>query len=182
LLFRVDAEEQAALLALARRSLADRLGASAPSIGLPPRLEQLKAGGFVTLRTVDGGLRGCIGRTSADAPVGSVISEMAVAAGTRDPRFPSVTREELPGLVIEVSLLGPPMDCAPSDVVVGRDGLMVEQGGRRGLLLPQVATERGWSAEQFLDATCTKAGLPPDAWRRGARLQRFEAVHFEEAR
>jgi uncharacterized protein (TIGR00296 family) len=65
-------------------------------------------------------------------------------------------------------------------VVVGRDGLVVEQGHRRGLLLPQVATERGWTPEQFLRQTCVKAGLPPDAWRRGASVYRFEADVFGE--
>jgi uncharacterized protein (TIGR00296 family) len=65
---------------------------------------------------------------------------------------------------------------------VGRHGLTVELGGAKGLLLPQVAAERGWTREQFLDHTCLKAGLPRDAWRRGARLQSFEAVVFGEHR
>ena len=66
----------------------------------------------------------------------------------------------------------------PDAFSVGEHGLVVEEGGRRGLLLPQVATEWGWTAEQFLRQTCVKAGLPPDAWRRGARLFRFEAEVF----
>ncbi len=70
----------------------------------------------------------------------------------------------------------------PQDIVVGRDGLVVEQGWHRGLLLPQVATEWKWDAETFLDHTCQKAGLPKDAWRRGATMWRFEAEVFGEGR
>ena len=135
----------------------------------------------MTLRQGDGNLRGCIGRTAAISPIGQVVAEMAVAAGTKDPRFPPVSRGDLDDLVVEVSLLGPTMACKPEDVVVGRDGLLVERGTRRGLLLPQVATERGWSAQEFLEATCVKAGLPRDAWRGDVSLFRFEAVHFEES-
>jgi AmmeMemoRadiSam system protein A len=109
-----------------------------------------------------------------------LVAEMAVAAGTRDPRFPPVQAAELDQLLIEVSILSPPEACEPDDIVVGRDGLVVQRGRRRGLLLPQVATERGWSRDQFLDATCRKAGLPVEAWRDGVELFRFEALHFEE--
>ena len=87
---------------------------------------------------------------------------------------------ELQELQIEVSVLGPLEAIAPdpANVVVGRHGLVAEQGGRRGLLLPQVATEWGWTAEQFLRQTCVKAGLPGDAWKTGARISRFEAEVF----
>ena len=82
---------------------------------------------------------------------------------------------------IEVTLLSPlePIH-GPDEVQIGRHGLVVEQGHRRGLLLPQVATEQGWSAEVFLEQTCWKAGLPPDAWRQGAGVYRFEGVVFGE--
>jgi AmmeMemoRadiSam system protein A len=105
----------------------------------------------------------------------------AADAASRDPRFDPVATEELPNLEIEVSVLGPleAIDPhTPGAVVVGRHGLVVEQGPRRGLLLPQVATEWGWTTEQFLRQTCVKAGLAPDAWQRGARVSRFSADVF----
>ena len=110
----------------------------------------------------------------------TVVAEMAVAAGARDPRFPPVASHELDGLEVEVSVLGAVQPCQPEDVEVGRDGLVIEEGFRRGLLLPQVAMEQGWDRQEFLEATCRKAGLPSDAWQTGARLFRFEAVHFSE--
>ena len=105
----------------------------------------------------------------------------AVAATSADPRFPPspgrARRNE-----IEISLLGPLEPIAGArDIVVGRDGLVVEASGRhRGLLLPQVATEWKWDAETFLDHTCQKAGLPRDAWHRGGGIWRFEAEVFGE--
>ncbi len=177
-------EQQTQLLALARHSLRRALtgeeGLDASSID-DPALRQF-AGAFVTLRSPNGALRGCIGRTDATAPLASVIERMAVSAATRDPRFEAVTADELPGLSIEVSVLSPSSACRPEDVVVGRDGLVVQQGRWRGLLLPQVATEQGWDRDQFLRGVCRKAGLAEDAWRQDAGLERFEAVHFEEAR
>jgi AmmeMemoRadiSam system protein A len=126
-----------------------------------------------------GELRGCIGHVKADEPLGVVIPRCAIAAASEDPRFPAVTAAELPDLEIELSLLGPfePIS-GPGDIEVGRHGLVVEQGWRRGLLLPQVASEWHWSAEEFLSHTCHKAGLPFDAWKRGARMWRFEADVF----
>ena len=177
-----DARDRQLLLAIARGSLRDHLQQGSrdrlPDTG-SSALEQ-HAGAFVTLRSSDGQLRGCIGRTWADQPVRSVVAEMAVAAGTRDPRFPPVSAAELEGLEFEVSVLGAVQPCEPDDVEIGRDGLVIEDGLRRGLLLPQVAVEQGWDRVEFLDATCRKAGLPPGAWREHARLFRFEAVHFSE--
>jgi uncharacterized protein len=98
-----------------------------------------------------------------------------------DPRFPPVSQAELPRLDVEISVLTPEHEVGSiADIEVGRHGLIVEQGYRRGLLLPQVATERGWNAEVFLAHTCLKAGLPEDAWRRGARILVFEAQVFSE--
>ena len=105
----------------------------------------------------------------------------AADAASRDPRFNPVVPDELPDLGVEVSVLGPLESIdpqAPGAVVVGRHGLVVEQGRRRGLLLPQVATEWGWTADQFLRQTCVKAGLAPDAWQRGAQVWRFSADVF----
>ncbi len=140
-------------------------------------------GAFVTLHK-RGELRGCIGHIEPTEPLGQVVPRCAVAACRSDPRFPPVAVDELDAIDIEISLLGPLAPIAgPPDLVVGRDGLVVERGRQRGLLLPQVATEWGWDAESFLAHSCQKAGLPPDAWRKGANLWRFEAEVFaEEAR
>jgi AmmeMemoRadiSam system protein A len=137
-------------------------------------------GAFVTLHK-DGELRGCIGHIEPNEPLGTVVPRCAVAACSSDPRFPPVTSSELDTIDLEISLLGPLQSIAgPRDIVVGRDGLVVERGWQRGLLLPQVATEWGWDADTFLAHTCQKAGLPRDAWRNGAKLWRFEAEVFGE--
>jgi AmmeMemoRadiSam system protein A len=138
-------------------------------------------GAFVTLHT-GSELRGCIGHVEADQPLGKVVPRCAIAAASEDPRFPPITENELRRLVIELSLLGmlEPVG-RPADVEIGRHGLVVSQSGRRGLLLPQVAVEWDWDAEAFLAHTCNKAGLPRDAWKRGATLWRFEAEVFAES-
>jgi AmmeMemoRadiSam system protein A len=106
------------------------------------------------------------------------VVRCAADAATEDPRFPPVSVDELPDLALEVSVLGPleridPLN--PDAIVIGRHGLVAERGYRRGLLLPQVATEWGWNVEQFLRQTCLKAGLEANAWQHGARISRFEA-------
>ena len=140
-----------------------------------------RAGAFVSLHK-RGELRGCIGHIEPTEPLSSVVPRCAVAACSTDPRFPPVTAVELAECVIEISLLGPLEPLAgPDEIVVGRDGLVVERGWRRGLLLPQVATEWGWDAAAFLAHTCQKAGLPRDAWRTDATVWRFTAEVFGEA-
>jgi AmmeMemoRadiSam system protein A len=138
------------------------------------------SGAFVTLKC-GGRLRGCIGTLQCRRPLADEIARAAVSAAREDPRFDPLRPAELGDLAIEISVLGPleaidPRD--PAAFVIGDHGLVVEQGTRRGLLLPQVATEWGWDREQFLSQTCVKAGLPPDAWRRGARVYRFPAEVF----
>jgi len=137
-------------------------------------------GAFVTLHK-GGDLRGCIGHIEPTEPLGVVVPRCAVAACSTDPRFPPLAPDELNAIDIEISLLGPlePIT-GPADIVVGRDGLVVERGWQRGLLLPQVATEWNWNADTFLAHTCRKAGLPLDAWNHGAKVWRFEAEVFGE--
>jgi len=129
-------------------------------------------------------LRGCIGQVSPGRPLGEVVTHLAVAAAREDPRFPHVTRQELPRLQLEISVLSEPVRMAPVDpgrVLVGRDGLIVRRGQALGVLLPQVARENGWTAEAFLQATCRKAGLEPDAWRElEAEVLVFQADVFGE--
>lgn len=138
------------------------------------------SGAFVTLHH-HGELRGCIGHVEANEPLGRVVARCAVAAGTSDPRFPAVTPAELAHIDIELSILGPLESISTIEhIEVGRHGLVVELGWRRGLLLPQVATEWKWNRETFVAQTCHKAGLPLDAWKTGATIWRFDAEVFGE--
>jgi len=144
----------------------------------------LRAAGaaFVTCKTRGGELRGCIGQVAAVSPLGDTVAKMAEAASQRDPRFPPVRSDELPGLRIEVSVMTDPVPIRPDEVTVGVHGLVVERGPARGLLLPQVPVEHGWDRETFLAHTCLKAGLRPDAWREpGTVLLGFTAEVFGEA-
>lgn len=171
---------RALMLEIARGAVA---GIVAGRTSSPPVLDDAPpaSGVFVTLKK-GGALRGCIGTVECRQPLAEEIARVAVCAAREDPRFPPVTADELPDLDLEISVLGPleridPLD--PDAIVIGRHGLVVEQGRRRGLLLPQVAPEWGWDREQFLAHTCRKAGLPLDAWRRGADVYRFEADVFD---
>lgn len=138
------------------------------------------AGVFVSLHKA-GDLRGCIGHIEADQPLVRSVVRCAVAAATSDPRFPAVSESEVPRLEIELSILGPlePVS-GVEEIEIGRHGLLVEMGWHRGLLLPQVATEWKWDRETFVSQTCHKAGLPLDAWKKGAKIWKFEAEVFSE--
>ncbi len=136
-----------------------------------------KCGAFVTLWK-GGRLRGCIGYIEARKPLYQTVRECALSAALRDPRFDPVNPEELAALQLEISVLSPLFDISPDQVEVGRHGLMISQGVSRGVLLPQVAVEWKWDRERFLEETCMKAGLPPEAWRHGARIQAFTAQAF----
>jgi uncharacterized protein len=169
------------LLRLARDTIAAHVTRTrAPS----PDLDGVygrRGAAFVTLHA-RGDLRGCIGHLDLDDPLGRVVPRCAVAACSRDPRFPAVAEAELPAIEVELSLLGPlEAISGAADVQVGRHGLVVELGWCRGLLLPQVAVEWRWDADTFFAHTCRKAGLPHDAWKNGAKVWRFEAEVFGEA-
>lgn len=126
-------------------------------------------------------MRGCIGTIRPESPLIQAVAEMARAAATSDLRFNSVTPREVEDLQIEISVLTPAEPVTEfGEIEIGVHGLIVEQGQRRGLLLPQVAPEWGWDREEFLEHTCIKAGLPRDAWRQGARVLRFSAEVFGE--
>ncbi len=175
----------------ARRSIGERLGRRSPTgpVAPGPDVFEQPRGVFVTLkRHPDGRLRGCIGYPMPVLPLGRAIADAAVSAAFDDPRFPPVAAAELGRLIVEVSVLTLPVpveatgaEAIAHAIRVGRDGLIVDAGGHRGLLLPQVAPEQGWSAEEFLDGTCEKAGLPRGAWHKpGVRIRRFEAEIFAE--
>jgi uncharacterized protein len=172
--------ERTALLTLAREALTAHLaGERPPGFAAIPGASR-PAAAFVTLRR-NGELRGCIGCVEIREPLGAVIVRCAVAAATTDPRFPPVRPSELSALRIELSVLSPLEPVAALDeIAIGQHGLVVESGWCRGLLLPQVATEWGWDRETFIAQTCLKAGLPRDAWQKGATLLKFEADVFGE--
>jgi len=137
-----------------------------------------RAGAFVSLHRGDQ-LRGCIGHIEADDLLARIVARCAVAAATEDPRFSPIEPSELEEVSIELSVLGPLEPIVDVDVIqIGRHGLVIEDGWRRGLLLPQVAVEWKWDRDQFLAHTCRKAGLAPHAWKRGSRLWVFEAEVF----
>jgi AmmeMemoRadiSam system protein A len=176
--------EQKELLRIARSTLVEYLAMGLIPPGKPHRKSLLEpAGAFVTLKTHGGRLRGCIGTFAATSPLYQTVQEMAVAAGTRDPRFPPVTEEELEGLHMEISVLSPREPLTdPNAVKVGVHGLCISRGYHHGVLLPQVPVEQRWDRETFLTHVCLKAGLPEDAWKdRDARLEVFTAQVFGES-
>jgi AmmeMemoRadiSam system protein A len=173
-------DEKKELVAVARRAVAGWLREGRMPVESPASGTLRNPGAaFVTL-TDKGRLRGCIGYTEAVSPLYRTVQECAVAAATEDPRFSPVTLDEAENLRIEISVLTPLSRIRPEDVEVGVHGLMVRKGGRRGLLLPQVAVEYGWDRETFLSKTCVKAGLSPGEWRRGAEIYAFTALVFGE--
>jgi AmmeMemoRadiSam system protein A len=114
------------------------------------------------------------------APLFETIAQTAAAAAFEDPRFEPVTTSEASELKIEISVMSPLFPITSDQVEVGKHGLLISTGSRRGLLLPQVPIEHGWDAETFLNETCRKACLPHDAWRLGARIEAFTAEVFGE--
>ncbi|RLF52249.1 MAG: TIGR00296 family protein [Thermoplasmata archaeon] len=160
-----------------------------PEIELPDVFNE-KHGAFVTIHTYpEYELRGCIGVPLPVKSLKEAIVEGATSA-TRDPRFPPLSPDELDNIVVEVTVLTEPelirVD-KPSDylseIEIGRDGLIVEQGFFKGLLLPQVPVEQGWDKEEFLSHTCMKAGLMPDAWfDKNTKIYRFSGQIFTETK
>jgi len=156
-----------------------------------PKLKE-RCGVFVTINTVRGErkreLRGCIGLPYPTTPLAQAVIESAISSATQDPRFNPMSLEELDHVVFEVSVLTPPEPVEVenpkeycSKIKVGRDGLIVERGYWKGLLLPQVPVEWKWDEETFLCQCCIKAGLPPDSWLlKGTRIYTFQAIIFEE--
>jgi AmmeMemoRadiSam system protein A len=126
-------------------------------------------------------LRGCVGYAMPVAPLYRAVAETARAAAFEDSRFLPVTLEEASRLQVSLSVLSPLFPIHPEAVEVGSHGLLISDGARRGLLLPQVPVENVWGRETFLEQTCRKAGLPPDAWRKDATIEAFTAEVFSDA-
>jgi AmmeMemoRadiSam system protein A len=175
-------DEKRELLRIARATLREHSFSGRIPPGKPHRETLLTpAAVFVSLHAVDE-LRGCIGTTEAEKPLYRAIQEMAVAAATRDPRFPPIAAEELDDILIEISVLGAARRIkGPGELTIGTDGVRVEIDGKRGLLLPQVATSAGWDAATLLAKTCEKAGAGAEAWKQpDASLLAFGAQVFSD--
>ncbi len=183
-------EEGAAAVRAARATVEAAVkGKPGPRPAFPKKFDG-NAGVFTTLTThPEGKLRGCVGFAEPVLPLKEAIVASATAAAVEDGRFEPVTADELDGLVVEVSLLTAPkaiVAATPEElvrkVIVGRHGLIVREGRRGGLLLPQVATEWKWTPQEFLEHTCQKAGQPPDFWKSPrATVLAFEAEIFAES-
>ncbi len=175
--FEYSADERRLLLRLAHEvieaTLADR------EVDTTPPSEHLAQprGAFTTLH-LHGQLRGCVGYVMPAHPLYRTVAETALAAAFHDTRFYAVTKEEAPQLEVEISVLSLLQPIEVDDIEIGRHGLVVTFGSRRGLLLPQVPVEYNWDVKTFLEQTCHKAGLPADAWERGATLEGFTAEIF----
>ena len=171
------------LLKLARQTIESyvRTG-KAPTIRLKDvRLNEIQ-GAFVTIRK-QGALRGCIGSIIGQEPLDETVRDMAVAAASQDPRFTPLTLAELKDIDLEISVLSVPRQVKDaSEIQMGRDGVIVSAYNHQGVFLPQVASETGWSKEEFLSQLCSqKAGLPPDAWKNpNTALYVFTADVFAE--
>jgi AmmeMemoRadiSam system protein A len=178
---RLSSNDRHDLLDIARRAISSAILEN-QILNFPPSSLDLAApaGAFVTLY-LERRLRGCVGQVESPDPLSETVARSAVSAALHDPRFPPVEAAQIQHLEIEISVLSLPEPISPESIIVGRHGLIVSQGARRGLLLPQVAVERGWSGERFLEETCSKAGLPRGAWREPAsRILAFEAEVFSE--
>ena len=145
-----------------------------------PELERPR-GVFTTLYW-HGALRGCVGYVMPVTSVYRAVAETARAAAFDDTRFAPVQRDEAAELEISLSILSPLREIAPDQVEIGLHGLLISHGNHRGLLLPQVPIEHGWDRVTFLEQTCRKAGLPPDAWEHGARIEAFTAEVFGDGK
>ena len=171
--------ERDRLLRLAHQSIEAALEGRDLDLSPPnPHLAEFR-GAFTTLH-LHGRLRGCIGYVFPTQSVYATVAETAKAAAFDDPRFEPVSLVEAMALKVEISVLSPLVSIVPEEIVLGKHGLVVTQGSRRGLLLPQVPMEWEWDRDTFLSQTCLKAGLEADAWKHGAELQAFTAEVFGE--
>jgi uncharacterized protein (TIGR00296 family) len=191
--FELNEEEGKFLVKLARRAVKEYLETKKvpeTTRRVPEKLLQ-SCGVFVTINSIENEekeLRGCIGYPYPTDPLGEAVIQSAISAATQDPRFNPLTKDELDKVVFEVSVLTPPQVLEvkrpqdyPSKIRIGEDGLIIEKGMFKGLLLPQVPVEWNWDQEEFLCQCCIKAGLPPDNWLLpSTRIQKFQAIIFEE--
>jgi len=173
--------DKKALLAFARKTITWFLNTQTVPLarGFSPNVQQPQ-GVFVTLKKHDE-LRGCIGRIVPDAPLHRLVGAMALQSAFNDQRFSPVTSGEMKYIKIELSVLTPIKPIAKAeDIVIGRDGVILQKDGRSAVFLPQVATEQGWTREEMLDQLARKAGLSKGSWREGTQFSTFQAIVFSE--
>jgi len=180
-MFQLSESDQQVLLNIARGSVQSYLA------GFPLALPEIVSGPLMEVRGVfvslhlGSELRGCIGNIHPATPLFRTVAECAISAAVGDPRFLPLTREELPSVHFELSVLSAMEKVEDiSKIEIGRDGLLISKRGVRGLLLPQVATAYGWDRERFLSEASRKAGLRPLEWKEDATIFRFSADVFEE--
>ncbi len=175
-----DADRKA-LIRRARGALLERL-CGVPFAARPttPLLREPGAA-FVTIYDEDGALRGCRGRLAAEEPLGDVVEEIAISTALHDPRFPAVTCDELGRVRLVVQVLSPRRAVSgPEAIELGRHGIVLTKRGRSAVFLPSVAPDMGWDLETTLTHLARKAGLPGNAWRKGAALEVFESEIVRE--
>jgi len=186
---KLNLEEGTLIIKHSRNVLEQYLKGEEPNIQSYPDKFKNVRGIFVSLHTYpEHDLRGCIGIPEPIMSLVDAIKETSISAAVHDPRFQPLTHPELKDTIIEVSVLTTPEDVDVKDpreylekLKVGRDGLIIEFGPYRGLLLPQVATEYNWDTKQFLSNLCLKAGLPVTAWTDyDVKIKSFQAQVFEE--
>jgi len=191
--FDLSLEEGKFLVNLARKAVEEILKYG-KRLELPEKVsEKLRqpCGVFVTINKVgneDRELRGCIGYPYPTSPLAEAVIDSAISSATQDPRFQPLSIKELDKVVFEISVLTPPQIIEvknpreyPQKIKIGQDGLIVERGMFKGLLLPQVPVEWKWDEEEFLCQCCIKAGLPPDCWLlKDTKIYKFQAIIFEE--
>lgn len=176
-------EQQIKLLKLARKTISEKLKID-EKIDAPDFQDEIfmeKAGAFVTIH-LNKQLRGCIGYIQGVQPIPETVKEVSASSAFRDPRFTPLSDKEYKDIDIEISIMSPIEDVTDvDDIVVGRDGLIISRGHKRGLLLPQVPVEQGWDKTEFLTHTCYKAGLDGDSWKKeGVKIEKFSAQVFSE--
>jgi AmmeMemoRadiSam system protein A len=174
-------EVERLLLRLARQALEARVCGTAPPDVSEDIVRLVPYGVFVSIHR-DGELRGCLGALESRTPLYVTVADLGAAVADSDPRFSPLTSTELEVTEIEISLLARPREItSTNDILIGRHGLIVQRDDRRGLFLPCVPVDHGWAADAYVARVCEKAGLPPDAWKHGARISVFEAHVFCES-
>jgi AmmeMemoRadiSam system protein A len=181
-MFRLSSDDGLFLLGIARRAIVSAVVENCLPDFLPyPSKFGVRRGAFVTLHR-SGKLRGCVGQVENPDPLAEGVIRAAINAALHDPRFPPVGVQEIAALDIEISVLSLLEPTTPEAIVAGQHGVLVVRPSQKGLLLPCVATERGWSGMRLLEEACAKAGLDSDAWRdRATQLFSFTAEVFSEA-
>jgi AmmeMemoRadiSam system protein A len=174
-----SSEERVLLLQLAHESIAATLERREISL-IPPTAHLAKPRGAFTTLYYRNALRGCVGYVLPIKPLNVAVAETARGAAFDDSRFSPVTLDEARELQVSLSVLSPPQLIQPDQIEIGRHGLLITLGPYRGLLLPQVPVEHEWDRRTFLEQTCRKAGLPPNAWQMDAKLEAFTAEVFAD--